>query len=183
MNTKKKRRLLALICVFVFAIVLAKTVGYDAYALSIPSDFQKVGQFSAKIKLNTEVSGRFPHGSMHSTAYTNGETILLVQRMSTPTAKTCFKPLNGEKVTKWGKDWYKNTYSMDIDSTTLEFDNYNNFLKEKALLTSSSYLVEMYDSLVTPTSVARVLAFTSKEATKYPAVPKSTARYYIRSKK
>lgn len=156
-----------------------KKVGYGAYALTIPSDFQKVGQLSVNIPLNTEVSGRFPRSTMHSKIYTDGELILFVQRMSAPAGNNYFKPLSGEKVTKWGKDWRKNTYSMNVEDTTQEFEKYNNFIKEKGLTEGSNYLVEMYDHLASRTSVVRVLAFTSKETTDLPAVSKSNERYHV----
>lgn len=154
-------------------------IGNGAYALTIPSDFQKVGQLSVTIPLNTEVSGRFPRGVMHSKIYTNGETILFVQRMSSPAGNNYFKLLDGEKVAKWGKNWCKTIYSMNASSTTQEFKKYNKFIKEKGLSESSNYLVEMYDRLASRTSVARVLTFTSKEMTEFPAVSKSSTRYYV----
>ena len=158
-------------------------VGHGAYAVTIPSEFQKVGQLSINISLNTEVSGRYPHSSMRSQVYTDGEAILFIQRMSAPAANTYFKPLDGEKVTKWGKDWRKNTYSMNVADTTPEFDKYNYFIKENGLLERSAYVVEMYDYLASPTSVVRVLAFIPQETAELPAVPESTARYYVESNK
>lgn len=159
--------------------ITGKRIGHGAYAITLPSEFQKVGQLSVNIPLNTEVSGRFPRSSMHSKIYTDGETILFVQRMSAPAANSYFKLLDGEKENRWGKDWHKNSYSMDVANTTKEFDKYNNFIKEKGLQENLNYLVEMYDSLASRSSVIRVLAFTPHEAEGFPAVPKSIARYYV----
>lgn len=156
-------------------------VGHGAYAVSIPSKFQSVGQLSITVSLNTEVTGRYPHSSMRSKVYTDGETILFIQRMSAPAANTYFKPLDGEKVTKWGKDWRKNAYSMNVADTTPEFDKYNTFTKEHGLLENTDYLVEMYDYLASPTSLLRVLAFTPQQVTELPAVPESASRYYVES--
>lgn len=183
MNTTKKRLILALTSVFFLALILAKTVGYDAYSLSIPSDFQNVGQLSVQIPLGSEVSGRIPHSSIHSKIYTNGESILFVQRMSAPGTNNYFKPLDGEKANKLGKEWYKNTYSMDVDNTTPEFSSYNNFLKEHSLLNHSNYLVEMYDQLVTSSSVFRLLIFTPNKSVSFPIGQTSTTRYYVKAKK
>lgn len=158
---------------------IGNKIGAGAYALTIPSDFQKVGQLSVNIPLNTEVSGRFPRGVMHSKVYTNGETILFIQRMSSPAGNNYFKLLDGDKVAKWGKDWCKTIYTVDASNTTREFEKYNKFIKEKGLSESSIYLVEMYDRLASRTSVARVLTFTSKEMTEFPSVSKPSARYYV----
>ncbi|MFA9394183.1 MAG: hypothetical protein ACERJ1_05640 [Halodesulfovibrio sp.] len=154
-------------------------IGNGAYALTIPSDFQKIGQLSVNISLNTEVNGQFPRGSMHSKIYTDGETILFVQRMSSPAGNNYFKQLGGEKVAQWGKDWCKNTYSMNVLDTTQEFEKYNKFIKEKGFSECSDYLVEMYDRLASRTSIARVIVFTPNDVAKYPAVPTSSARYHV----
>lgn len=154
-------------------------IGKGAYALTIPSDFQKKGQLSVSIPLNTEVSGRFPRGVMHSKIYTDGGTILFVQRMSSPAGNNYFKQLGGEKVTKWGKDWCKNIYSMNVSSTTQEFEKYSNVIKEKGLSESSDYLVEMYDRLASRTSVARVITLTPNNVAEFPKVPMSSERYYV----
>lgn len=154
-------------------------IGNGAYALAIPSDFQKVGQLSVNIPLNTEVSGQFPRGAMHSKIYANGETILFVQRMSSPAGNNYFKLLDGEKTAMWGKEWCKSTYSMNASNTTQEFEKYHEFIKEKGLSEGSSFLVEIYDRLASRTSVARILAFTPSKETEFPAVPKSSTRYYV----
>lgn len=185
MNTVVKRLVLALLCVSLFALTAqadtettGKTVGYGAYALTIPSDFQNVGQTSVSIPLNTEVSGRFPHGSMHSKVYINGETILFVQRLLAPVPNN-LRPLGGPRVAAWGRGWRKNAYSMNAASTTREFTQYINFIKEKGLPVASDYQVEMYDHLVSPTSLTRVLALTPKEAVGLPAVPNSITLYTV----
>ncbi|KAF1074876.1 hypothetical protein [Halodesulfovibrio sp. MK-HDV] len=154
-------------------------IGSGAYALTIPSDFQKIGQLSVNIPLNTEVSGQFPRGTMHSKIYTDGETILFVQRMSSPAGNNYFKQLGGEKVAKWDKDWCKNTYSMNALDTTQQFEKYSKFIKEKGLSECSDYLVEMYDRLASRTSIARVIVFTPNDVAKYPTVPMSSARYHV----
>lgn len=154
-------------------------IGKGSYSLTIPSDFRKLGQLSVSIPLNTEVSGRFPRGTMHSKIYSDGETILFVQRMSSPAGNNYFKQLGGEKETKWDKDWCKNTYSMEAANTTQEFEKYCKFIKDKDLHKSPNYLVEIYDRLASRTSVSRVLAFTPKEIAEFPAVPPSNQRYYV----
>lgn len=154
-------------------------IGKGSYSLTIPFEFQKVGQLSASIPLNTEVSGRFPRSTIHSKIYTDGETILFIQRMSSPAGNNYFKQLGGKKVTKWDKDWCKNAYTMDASNTTQEFEKYSKFIREKGLSEGSNYLVEIYDRLASRTSVSRVIAFTPKEGAEFPAVPPSNERYYI----
>lgn len=186
MNTVVKQLVLALLCVSFFALsaqaetkVTTKTIGHGSYSVSIPSDFQSVGQLSVSVPLNSEVSGRFPHSSMNSKVYTNGKTILFVQRMSAPVSNNYFKPLSGTNVAKWGKNWLKNSYSMNVANTTQEFDQYNNFIKQHSLTEASDYTVEMFDHLVSPTSIIRVLTFTPQGTTNLPAVPKASNRYYV----
>ncbi len=186
MNTIVKQFVLALLCVSFFALsaqaktnVTTKTIGHGSYSMTIPSDFQNVGQLTVSIPLNTEVSGRFPHSSMHSKVYTDGKTILFVQRMSAPVSNNYFKPLIGTNVAKWGKHWFKNTYNMNVANTTQEFDQYNNFIKEHSITEATDYMVEMFDHLVSPTSIFRVLTFTPQSTEKLPAVPNSTNRYYV----
>lgn len=186
MNTVVKRFVLALLCVSLFAQTAhadtdttSKTVGYGAYEVTIPSDFTQVGQTSVNIPLNTEVSGKLPHASIFSKVFTNGETILFVQRMLPPAANSHLRPVGGSKATKWGRAWRKNSYSMNVASTTREFTQYYNFIKGKGLPVTSDYLVEMYDHLVSPTSLIRVLAFTPKETVTLPAVPNATSLYTV----
>ncbi|SIO39720.1 hypothetical protein [Halodesulfovibrio marinisediminis] len=190
MNSVFKRLVFAFLCVSLFALTAQagtntadKTVGYGSYAVTIPTDFQEVGQTSVSIPLNTEVTGRLPHGSMHSKVFTNGETILFVQRMLVPVANTSLKPLEGSRVVKWGKGWRKNAYSVNGANTTREFAQYINFIKEQGVSASSEYAVEMYDYLVSPTGLNRVLAFTPKKAEGLPSVPESIALYAVENNK
>ncbi|SIO40560.1 hypothetical protein [Halodesulfovibrio marinisediminis] len=157
-------------------------IGRGAYAVTISSDFKEVGNLSVNIPLSSDVSGRFPRGTMHSKVYTNGQAVLFIQRMSSPSSNYHFKLLEGEKVTEWGKDWRKNIYKMNVADTTNEFDNYNYFIKENGLPESLNYLVEMYDYRVSPTSVLRVLALTPDEAADFPAVPEASERYWVENK-
>lgn len=186
MNTVIKQLILALLCVSFFALsaqaetnVPTKTIGQGSYSVTIPSDFQNVGKLSVSVPLNSEVSGRFPHSSMHSKVYTDGKTILFVQRMTAPVSNNYFKPLSGTNVTKWGKNWFKNSYSMNVANTTREFDQYNNFITEHSLTEAADYTIEMFDHLVSPTSIVRVLTFTPQETAELPAVPKASNRYYV----
>lgn len=186
MNTVIKQFVLALLCVSFFALsaqaetnITTKTIGHGSYSVTIPSDFQNVGQLSVSVPLSSEVSGRFPHSSMHSKVFTDGKTILFIQRMSAPVSNNYFKPLSGTNVAKWGKNWLKNRYSMNVANTTREFGLYNNFIKEHSLTEASDYTVEMFDHLVSPTSIMRVLAFTPQGIDELPAVPKAINRYYV----
>ena len=190
MNNVIKQFVLALLCVSFFALPAqaesttpTKTIGHGSYSVTIPSDFQNVGQLSVSVPLNSEVSGRFPHSSMHSKVYTDGETILFVQRMAAPVPNNYFKPLSGTNVAKWGKNWLKNSYSMNVANTTREFDQYNNFIKTHSLTEAADYTVEMFDRLVSPTSIIRVLAFTPQGTESLPAVTKATNRYYVENNK
>lgn len=190
MNTVIKRLVFAILCVSLFALTAQagtnaaeKTIGYGSYAVTIPADFQEVGQTSVNIPLNTEVTGRLPYGSMHSKVYTNGDAILFVQRMSVPVSNFSLKPLEGSRVVKWGKGWRKNAYSMNAANTTREFSNYMSYIKEQSLPVASDYAVEIYDHLVSPTGLIRVVALTPKKVEGLPAVPTSTALYTVNKNK
>lgn len=186
MNTVCKQFALILLCVSLFAhSALAetdstsKTVGHGAYAVTIPSDFQQVGQTSVSIPLNTDVSGKLPYVSMYSKVYTNGEAILFVQRMLSPASNSHFRPVSGSRTAKWGRSWRKHAYSVNTASTTHEFSQYLTFMEEKGLPVTSDYTVEMYDHLVSPTSLMRVLAITPNQTISLPTLPNATALYTV----
>lgn len=189
MNTIVKRFALAFLCVSLFAVAAqaetgaTKTIGRGAYALTLSSDFNAVGNTSVTIPLNSEVSGRVPRGTVSSKVFTSGDTILFVQRIATPAANNYLRPLGGSKVAKWGKDWRENVFTVSAADTTREFSQYLGFMNEKGLPVASGYTVNMYDQIVSPSSIARVLIFTPANGGTYPAVPSAKALYTLAENK
>lgn len=190
MTTVLKRLFLVFCCVCLFTQTAqagtsadGKTVGYGSYAVTIPADFKELGNISVNIPLKTEVAGRFPYGSIHSKVFVSGEKVLFIQRMSVPETNTSLRILDGSRVAKWGKDWRENAYSVDTANTTREFSKYISFIKEQGVSVPSSYVVKMYDHLIRPTGLSRVLVFTSKKAEGFSAVPEATALYTVENSK
>lgn len=155
-------------------------VGRGAYAIELPSSFQHIGQVSVSIPLHSDVSGNFPRSTVNSKVYSDMETTLFVQRMSAPVANTYFVPLDGEEFSIWGKIWRENKFSVDAENTTKEFTTYCTFIAEHKLPLRSVFLVKMLDRRISPTSILRVLAFTSDDAAGLPPAPESTSRYSVR---
>lgn len=189
MNTIVKRFALAFLCVSLFAVAAqaetgaTKTIGRGAYALTISSDFSPVGNTSVAVPLNSEVSGSIPRGTVSSKVFTSGDTVLFVQRIATPAANNYLRPLGGSKVVKWGKDWRENVFSVSAADTTREFSQYLTFLNERGLSVASNYTVKMYDQIVSPSSIARVLVFTPANADNLPAAPSAAALYTLAENK
>lgn len=155
-------------------------VGRGAYAMKLPSSFEHIGQISVSVPLHSDVSGNFPRSTVNSKVYSDMETTLFIQRISAPVANTYFAPLDGEEFSIWGKLWRKNRYSVDTNDTTKEFSTYCTFIAENELSSRAFFLVEMLDRRISPTSILRVLAFTSDYAAELPPAPESTSRYSIR---
>lgn len=189
MNTIVKRFALAFLCVSLFAVAAqaetgaSKTIGHGAYALTISSDFNAVGSTSVTVPLNTEVSGRVPRGTVSSKVFTSGDTVLFVQRIATPAANNYLRPLGGSKVAKWGKDWRENAFTVSAADTTREFSQYLGFLNEQGVSVASNYTVKMYDQIVSPSSIARVLVFTPANGGTLPAAPSAAALYTLAENK
>lgn len=155
-------------------------IGRGAYAINLPLSFKHIGQLSTSIPLHSEISGTYPRSTVNSKVYSDMETTLFVQRLSAPVTNTYFAPLEGEEFSIWGKVWRKKRYSVNTEDTTQEFSKYCTFIAENKLPARSSFLVEMLDRRISPTSILRVLAFTSEPPTGLPPAPEASSRYSIR---
>ncbi|WP_290918586.1 hypothetical protein [Halodesulfovibrio sp.] len=155
-------------------------IGRGAYAITLPLNFKYIGDTSVSVPLHSEVSGTFARATVNSKVYSDTETTLFIQRISAPVSNTYFVPLEGEELSLWGKVWRKNSYSVDTDDTTKEFNSYCKYIAENKLSPRSFFLIEMLDRRISPTSILRIVAFTSGNPAGFPPAPESTSRYSIR---
>lgn len=152
---------------------------YGQSKFALPQGYKQIGGLSVSVLPKVEETGLYPYQNFNTTVFGDGEAYILSQTMNLNNDRYYIRPLGGMGVSKWGSSWRMNTYQLDANNTSREYQRYLDYIRSTGNPVASGYKMEMYDRLIGRRMIARVLVLTPDAVSGNAAAPPAKELYIL----